>query len=191
MSTLNSAVSICSNALLMLGAQTISDFTESTDRARLCSNLFPSVRDKLLREHNWNCAVKRVLLAPDIDKPPFGYANSFTLPADCIRILTVNEDYYPDYAIEGKKILSNDNNVQLKYIFQNEDVTTYDSSLIDLLELAMASKLAYAITQSTSLAQFRLQEYEMALKTAKAIDGQENPPETLGTSLLLDSRLYG
>lgn len=40
MSTNNSHVSICSNALLMLGAQPINDFSESNDRARLMSNLY-------------------------------------------------------------------------------------------------------------------------------------------------------
>lgn len=42
MSTDNSPVSVCSNALLMLGAQPINDFNENVDRARLAANLYPS-----------------------------------------------------------------------------------------------------------------------------------------------------
>lgn len=185
-----SEVSICSNALLMLGAQPINDFNESNDRARLAANLYAGARDSLLREHPWNCAVKRILLAPDVETPVFGYPYSFTLPADYIRALTVNEGYRKDYLIEGRQILTHANSVKLKYVFQNTDVNTYDSSLINLLEMLMAAKMAYAITQSTSMSQFRLEEYQMALRVAKAQNGLEYPPETLGESLLLEQRLY-
>lgn len=192
MSIPNSPVAICSNALLMLGAQTISDFNERTDRARLASNLYDVTRDKLLREHPWNCAVKRVLLAPDVDKPLFDFGYKFTLPADLLRVLSVGGQHERQgYRIEGRHILSNEKSLKLRYIFQNEDVTTYDSDLINLLTLAMAAKMAYAITQSTSMAQFRLQEYELALKSAKAVNGLEYPPETMGESNLLWGRLHG
>ena len=63
-------VSICSNALLLLGDKTINSLDEGTDRASLASNLYDSVRDSLLRSHPWNCAVKRVILAPDTETPP-------------------------------------------------------------------------------------------------------------------------
>jgi hypothetical protein len=36
-----SSISICSNALLALGAHPINDFDEDTDHARLCANLYP------------------------------------------------------------------------------------------------------------------------------------------------------
>jgi len=74
------SVSICSNALLRLGAQTIASLSESNDRARLAANLYETVRDSTLRSHPWNCAVKRVVLAPDTDVPAFDFAAQFTLP---------------------------------------------------------------------------------------------------------------
>ena len=58
------AVSICSNALLMLGDNPINSFDESAtpgglDRARIADNLWPSTRNSILRSHPWNCAIKR------------------------------------------------------------------------------------------------------------------------------------
>lgn len=192
MSTANSGVSVCSNALLMLGAQPINDFTESNDRARLAANLYPGVRDSLLREHPWSCAIKRVLLAHDIQKPPFGYQYSFTLPADYIRVLSVGEDGDSiDYLIEERRILANVASLKLRYVFQNTDISTYDSLLVNLLELAMAAKMAYAITQSTTMAEYRLQEYQLALRTAKSLNGSEYPADTFGNSPLLEGRLNG
>lgn len=46
-----SSITICSNALLALGARSINSFDENTDHARLCSNIYPTVRNDLLRKH--------------------------------------------------------------------------------------------------------------------------------------------
>lgn len=183
------SVSICSNALLMLGAQPINDLAEDLDRARLAANLYPSVRDDMLRAHPWNCAVKRVVLSPDSNPPAFGYAYQFPLPSDWLRTLSVG-DYGAeiDYRIEGRAVLANDAAPKLRYIFRNEIEATWDAMLIHCMTLAMAARMAYAITQSASLEQGRMQDLEMALKRARAIDGQDDPPETFGDNRLLGSR---
>ena len=64
-----SQVSICSNASLMLGGHPINAMDEPTDRARLASNIWPQLRDYVLRAHPWNCAVKRVALPPETTAP--------------------------------------------------------------------------------------------------------------------------
>lgn len=186
---MTTSVSIASNALLMLGAQPINDFGEDSDRARLASNLYPSVRDDMLRSHPWNCAIKRVVLSPATEAPAFGYAYKFPLPSDWLRILSVG-DYGAeiDYRIEGHMLLANESVLMLRYIFRNEVESTWDAALIHCMTLAMAARMAYAITQSASLEQTRLQELEMVLKRARAIDGQDDPPETFGDNRLLDSR---
>jgi hypothetical protein len=179
-------VSICSNALLMLGAQTINDFSEPVDRAKIASNLYPTVRDSLLRNHPWNCTIKRVLLAPDATPPAFGYENQFELPADFLRVLEVGQaGYQIDYLVEGRHILADAVSVELRYVYLNEIENTWDASLVELLTLAMAAAMAYPISQSASLQANMESKLEMAKKVARAVDGQEDPPQTLG-----DERLY-
>lgn len=179
-------VSICSNALLMLGAQTINDFNEPVDRARIAANLYPTIRDDLLRTHPWNCTIKRALLAPDATPPAFGYANQFELPADFLRVLEVSQaGYQIDYLVEGRSILADATSVELRYVYLNEVENTWDASLVGLLTLAMACAMAYPITQSSALQAAFEQKLSMAKKVARAVDGQEDPPQTLG-----DERLY-
>lgn len=179
-------VSICSNALLMLGAQTINDFNEPVDRAKLAANLYPTIRDDLLRTHPWNCTIKRVLLAPDATPPAFGYANQFELPADFLRALEVGQaGNQIDYLVEGRSILADATSLQLRYVYLNEVENTWDASLVGLLTLAMACAMAYPITQSSALQAAFEQKLAMAKKVARAVDGQEDPPQTLG-----DERLY-
>ena len=179
-------VSICSNALLMLGAQTINDFNEPVDRAKLAANLYPTIRDDLLRAHPWNCTIKRALLAPDATPPAFGYDNQFELPADFLRVLEVGQNGCQiDYLVEGRSILADATSLELRYVYLNEIENTWDASLVGLLTLAMASAMAYPITQSSALQAAFEQKLAMAKKVARAVDGQEDPPQTLG-----DERLY-
>jgi hypothetical protein len=183
------SVSICSNALLMLGAKPISDFDENLDRARLASNLYESARDQVLRSHPWNCATKRVILAPMVDAPAFGYAYQFPLPGDWLRNQAVTDNQVNiDFKAEGRTILADVPALYLRYTFRNEDASTYDAMLIDALTLFMASRMAYPITQSTSLKAEKLQEFKDLIKSARAVDGQDEPPQTFGDFPLLASR---
>lgn len=180
-------VSICSNALLMLGAETINDFAEPVNRAKIAANLYPTIRDDLLRSHPWNCTIKRALLAPDATSPAFGYDNQFELPADFLRVLEVGQNGCQiDYLVEGRSILANATSVELRYVYLNPVENTWDAGLVALLTVAMAAVMAYPITQSASLQANMEQKLSMAKKVARAVDGQEDPPQTLG-----DERLYG
>lgn len=184
-------VSICSNALLMLGAQTINDFQDqqNLDRAKLCANLYPSQRDSILRAHPWNCCIKRIVLAPLAEAPAFGYSNAFELPADCLRVLEVGTGGCQiDYLVESQTIQADTTVLELRYVFRNESESTWDTHLIDLMTAKMAAVLAYPVTQSTSERDSRAAEFRELMKQAKAADGQEDPPQTLGDEHLLRSR---
>ncbi|QXG42252.1 hypothetical protein [Pseudomonas viridiflava] len=190
--TMATAVSICSNALLLLGAQSINDFDEPVDRAKIAANLYPSTRDDLLRNHPWNCCIRRVVLAPDATPPAFGYSHQFELPADCLRVLEVGASGVSiDHLVEGKRIQANTTALELKYVFRNEVEDTWDSSLVMLMTLSMAASMAYAITQSSAVQQSAEQKLEMAKRRARAIDGQEDPPQMLGDERLYSARFQG
>lgn len=183
------AIDICSNALLDLGAQSINSFDDDSPRAVLCKQFYAQERDKILRIHPWNCAVKRVILSPDATPPVFDYSHLFPLPADWLRTLSVGEYRREiDYRVESDCILANTNVLPLRYIWRNEDVSTWDASLINIVTLAMAARMAYAITQSASMKDALYQQLAMELKQARAVDGQEDPPETFGDFPLYNSR---
>lgn len=185
-----SAVSICSNALLMVGAQTINSFDgDLSDRARLVSNLYPTVRDYVLASHPWNCCIKRLLLNPDSTPPAYDFANQFTLPSDFVRMLAVGEaGVESDYRIENGKILCDDALLKLRYCFLNIVEATWTPLLVMAATLAMRQVAAYPVTQSASLEQLIDQAIEPMLKKARAIDGADQPPEMLGDARLLSAR---
>jgi hypothetical protein len=187
------AVSISSNAMLRLGADPISSFDEADlegsniERARLAANLWPTVRKEVLRAHPWNCAIARVLLSPDEVAPAFGYTNRFLLPSDWLRTLQVGEtpESLLEFQPEGRYLLANESALPLVYVFDNDNPGTYDALLVGVMEAAMAASLAYPVTKSAAAVERFAAEYEAKAKKARATDGQDAPPETLG-----DSRLY-
>jgi hypothetical protein len=192
-------IKICSNALMMLGAKPIASFSESEgmgsnlDRAKLCAGLYPGLRLAILRGHYWNTCARRVLLSPDGQKPAFGYAYRFLLPGDWLRTWGVGDRYTRgrlDYRSEGRYLLCNEPVLPLLY---GADVPEdqWDTLLVDVMTLAVAARLAYPITASTSVEEAKKIELRDLLREARATDGQDDPPETFGDFPLLQSRMRG
>jgi len=173
----------------MLGDQTINAMSEGSPRARLASNLYESTRDDLLRSHPWNCAVKRVILAPDVEVPAFDYGAKFVLPGDWLRNLSVGPDGYEvDYKVEGQAILANGTSLSLRYIFRNENEATWDAMLVKAMEHKMAAAMCYGITKSGSMAELMEKKFNDHMKQARSVDAQDDPAQTLGDERLLSAR---
>lgn len=184
-----SKVQICSNALLLLNDRTISDFNEDSDRARLAANLWDNARQFVLRAHPWNCAARRVQLAPEASAPAFDWAFSFLLPADSLRLLSVGRrGEEPDYEIEGRRILMDESVCPVRYITDLEDVSAWDAGLVEAMTIYMAHKFAYPVTGSAQRANDLLQTFSSILQTATGIDGQEQPMPEVGSSTFVNVR---
>ena len=167
-----SVVDICNGALNQLGASTIISLTEDSKNARLCNARYTQVRDSLFRSHPWNCLQKRIQLASDTATPAWGFSYQFTLPADCLRVLRI-EDYDYDYKIEGRKIVSNVSTMRILYIARIEDPNEYDEILRETLSAALGADIAYAITSSNPVAQNMYQLFQEKLREARFVDATE------------------
>ena len=178
-------VSICNHALSLIGDSSIAAFDEDTARAERVRNIYDQVRKSVLRDHPWSCAKKRVILSPVTTYPAFGYANAFTLPNDFIRLINANQCRYE---IEGRHILADTNQINLEYIFDNDNEDTWDSMLVEAMSLKLASKLCKPNTGSDAAGQTALAEYERLIKRARAINAQERPSDDIVYS---DSRYIG
>lgn len=185
-------VEICSNALLLLGAAPISSLTENTTAGRICANTYKLAKLDILRRHPWNCAIRRVVLAPENVTPAFEWKYQFLRPTNWLRTLQVGYGGYSlEYAMEGTRIMANTNQLPLKYV---ADVTEgeWDTLLTHVMIKRMEMDLAYPITKSTSLRDSLKQEFYAkgvgVLAQAKTVDGQENPPEDWNDSPFLTVR---
>lgn len=184
---MTTAVAICSNALIRLGSDPISDFSEgdatgaNLERARIAANLWPTVRRQVLMGHSWNGCLKRVLLSPMAEPPAFGWGKQFALPGDWLRHHQVGLDDVPlEYRTEGRKILCNEDQLPLLYVWDNPNAADYGAALVGALEFAMQAAMAYPITKSTSLADSLKADLQDVLRFARAADSADDPTPTLG-----------
>lgn len=183
-----SSISICSNALIMLGDKPIASFTEGSRAAQVAANLYTDAKRDFLRGHPWNAAIKRATLAPLADAPEHGFANQFQLPADFLRMLEVVDGQ--EFKVEGRRVLVNATVLRIKYVADVPE-DTWDAGMVSAMTLQMAALMALPITESSTKAEALAQTANRAVRRAKAIDGMEDTPDAIEDDPLYRSRFPG
>ena len=187
-------VSICSNALRILGDDPITSLTDDTERARLCNSLYEPARDAVLRSHPWNFAITRATLAQLSTTPAYEYAYQYSLPTDpyCLRVLSME---YQDYVFKiehlagtGRVLLTDEGTAKILYIAKVSDTAQFDSLFVDTLTAKMASELSFPVTNSVTLQAQMQKLYQLKLSEARSIDGQEGFMDDLVSDTLTDFR---
>ena len=172
-------VDIANMALSHLGETTIVALDDSTESARVMTLWFDHARRRALRANNWSCAIKRASLSAEVDAPVFGYANSFPVPADFIRLTSIeNAGLEAGFQIESRKILTNlSAPLNIKYVYDLEDTSAYDDDLVACFALWLAYFASGKIAPSrTEL----LRQYTVDAKNqAATADGSSNSPQPL------------
>jgi len=134
----------------------------------------------VVRAHPWNCLITRATLSPDATPPAFEFDNAFTLPTDpyCLRVMHL--DFHDIiHRVEGRKILCNEDTLNLVYVGRVTDVAQYDLLLLESISAALAADIAYPVIGSISLAQEMRVMYENKLKEARFVDATEGTPASI------------
>lgn len=161
-------------ALTYLGEQPISNPDSDTDKkAIVLRQAYDMSRQALLEEHLWNFAVKRTTLAPESSAPDFEWDYSFVTPSDCIRIHKFFEGP-TEHKEEGKKILCDQNVLNIIYIADITDTTFFPPMFSKILALDMAITAEYGITGQTKMQQSLLVQRQALLIKAKMVDAQKD-----------------
>ena len=107
-----------------------------------------------LAAQGWNFALKRATLSALATAPAFGYTYQYQLPTDYIRAVEFNAQAAGTsqalFEIEGDKLLTNDATAELRYVYRNEDVSSWD----DGFQAAFSFALAAAVAPSLELANY-------------------------------------
>ncbi len=92
------------------------------------------------------------------------------------------------YRIARRKILMDEAECKLEYLFRNEDVTTWDALLVAAAEAYVAMTCAYPITKSASQQETMAALWKLKLREARTVDGLEEPTEDVGDTPFLNVR---
>ena len=180
---------VCSDALLLLGAQPISSFNEGTDGANVCDRIYPDLKKSTLQSFPWSFSFKKVQLARTINTPVNQYKYEYQLPSDRLGTVrrvfnstAVGSGTYTDWIIQGDKLLTNQETVVIDYQYLPTEAEM-PSYFIQLLKYMMAWHLADPITdQITKTQQWQTTAIGTPgengrggyFRTAMVIDGQGN-----------------
>jgi len=197
-----SQVEIANRALTKIGEARILSLTDDLEAARVVSSLWDIVRDAELRARNWNFSIARASLAALVATPAWGFALQYQLPADCLRVVQVDE-FFPgpsmsdyrnrseaQYQIEGRKILTDlAAPLKIRYVARIEDTGSWDAAFVEVFACKLAVEVCERLTQSNTKRDLAWNEYGEALKAAVRADAIENPPEPLPDDSWMLSRL--
>jgi hypothetical protein len=142
-----SNTSICNMSLDKLGAARINDLdADQSPQAIKCRTHFEQTRDALTESHTWRFASGRKKLSQDTVDPGFEYDNQFILPDDYMVKKSVWGENGPratpfSYSLEGDRLLTNESEINLRYIKRVTDPTKFDPLFVEVFILKLALKL--------------------------------------------------
>lgn len=171
-----------------LGLEQIADIaTDTTTKGVTLRRHWAPVLKSLLRSHPWKFALKRVALVNSGLTPAFGFTYAYTMPADCLRVLT-SEYEQDDIKIEGRYILSDVTPLEIRHIYYEDDPSLWDSAFVACFAARMAAETALALTEDAGKQKANLELYAYKLREAKLADGQEGKPREMTFNALTEVR---
>lgn len=171
-----SDVEICNRALDLLGAQRINALDENNVPSRLCARNYGPSRDAVLRDYPWNEATARAVLAADATPPAWGFRYAYTLPGDCLRVITIDGELRGSgsWRVEGGKIVTDmAAPLRVRYIRRLTDPGLIGPLLADAIAARLAASIAFAVTNNASQAGQMQSLAEQAIRRARHIDAIE------------------
>lgn len=172
-----SNVDVCNSALQKVGSPPIASLSETSIKARACSQAFDLVRRDLLSKYDWNFARKRVVLAPDASQPPFGFKFVFTPPSDYLQAIIPDKRFCPvDWQFEGGKILSNmGDTLRLCYTADMNNASVWPAPFYNAMVCALAADICIQLTEDAGKKQQILTEFVNAVAEAKRANAIVKP----------------
>jgi len=154
-------LSICSDALIMLGEAPLTSFSGS-DAGTVCDRLYDGIKISTLAMYPWSFTVTKLALSRGT-APVNEYRYSYTLPTDLQRISGVRAVFNSSevgampmqggWEIQGNLLLSNEATIVIDYQFEPEEfqLPTY---FVQLLKYMLAWHIAETVTDQITKAEY-------------------------------------
>ena len=181
---------IANMALSHLGNYgTVSSLTTPTNDKEITMNIWYDIsRQTLLKMTMPNFALARRLVGELVVTIPFGYANAFEYPNDCLKVLglgNVDEKGNYVYSVEGNAIYTDDDwddGLELRYISDVTDVNSMSPEFKMLLSWYLAANVAMPITQDANKKAVMEKLLPSKMAELSGLNAQENPPIRISNS---------
>ena len=182
------AVQISSNALLLIGADTINSFTDGTNEATVAAALYDRTVNAVLAEKRWNFTVFQRQASKLVAEPESKWQVAYVLPSTIIRIHRVDPEFIRYELYGGNQILTNfDGDLFIDGQFRVDELDWPDY-FTEYVELRLAQKFIMPITDDEGkVAMIKDMVIDIGRK-ARTADGQQRKGVGVRAFPLIDSR---
>lgn len=178
---------IWNRALRKIGERRLSGVDEDSVNGRMIRDMYEDSKNTILEMHSWKFARKEQNLPLNSTGPIEGYANSFKLPADCIKIIYFNNTYPNDrqvipFTVVGRNIHTDESVVKITYLSNSVEEGKFSNGFAECLSTYMAATHAFERTKSQPLMDRLYSQFDRQLKQAKRDDASSDmtpPPSSL------------
>ena len=187
-------IDICARALIMIGAQPISSFSDGSTEALVASNIYDDVVEASLTRHRWRFATTQAELSLLTNTPTGRYDYAYQVPTSPavlqIITLTVN-DYVIPYSRYQNYIYLNgygsSSKVVMDYIYKvGEEYFPPHFRLA--LEYELAAIFAGSVARDSKMIEQFKNLSERQFLIAKNIDSAETTSKVLDTNRFTNLR---
>lgn len=187
---MSSDIDMSSNALLLIGDEPISSFTDAGAGAQAAANFYPETKKMVLSYHPWSFALKEQELSRLSQEPDrrTGYRYAYQLPTDLIRLWEMMP--YSNYKMVGEFIYSNHSSLFARYVYDAPE-SRFPAQLVKAIEYQLASEFAMSVTEDENKANFYEQKARDQLAKASNIDSQSQPQESMKSDPFTVARFGG
>lgn len=185
-----SSTQIANQALTKLGAERITDLSDDTNSARVMNAIYTAKRDAELAASPWTFAIKRASIPASSTAPAFGWARSFPLPTDFLRLVQVGEAYAFYETAEAlfemesdpdtgrPAILSDEPSpLNIRYVYRVTNPGLHPALFDEALACRLAAEACEQITQNLGKREAAWEERKQALRDARRVNAIEQPPQ--------------
>jgi len=182
-----SPVDVANEALGQLGKDFLTDLDDTADPVAVkAKQYFGSLLRTMLRDHIWNFAKFRVELVASAAAPISDWTYQYPLPADCFRVVRVNNSDRSIWELEGRNLMSDESSVIIQGIKWEIDPNIWDGAFYQAFVTYLAVRFAPAFHTDVAKSSDLYKLYQMQLLDAKAVDGQEGSQEQMTATELTD-----
>lgn len=168
-------VQLSNLALYKIGEKKpLTTWPDPSTNGTLCYQFFDTVMDEVLESEDWKCARASAELAQLSDSPTLEeeYEYQYALPNDCLLPRIVCDENGTKFAtkweVEGRNILSGEDEVYLKYTKREIDLNIWTPTLRKVFVLKLAIELVTPIGKSRAILQnLALELTEIAIPQAE------------------------
>ncbi len=186
-----SKIDIINTALMLIGAEKINAVTDATKAARLANSVFNVAVQRVFDlPIKWKFATARASLSVYGTDPISGYDHQYELPAGFVRMVALIDEagddveyswtrelyvlFSGDTETELNMLLTNEDNVFIKYIRYREDVSKWPASFVALVYISIANLLSEPLKQKTVQSKWLTEMFRIAYTSAKIANGMDD-----------------